>query len=549
LSLFAWSSGSEEVGVIVTQVCPEDRIVGDVRVGLCRRLRVRRGEIEEAILVRVGGGGFERAGSEDPEYVEGLRAAAAAALDYVLSGVERGGGSLVPVPVAVLEQAQRAARAGVGLDTVIRRYVAGYALLEDFVMVEAERGVLRGRERVLREVLQALGVLVQRLTAAAGSAYRQTEAEGRSAAVAERANRGLPGATPGLRMGMGMGMVTPVGAQRARGRIVRAIVEVVAVEGWAGASVETVVERARVSRRTLYEVFPGGLREGLVAALDDTAQQVIELAMRELEREECWRDGVRGALAALLVFFDSDPVLARVCFVETLGGDPEVVERRARAVSAFRELVVERIEREHGPVPNLAAESAIALVMGILYNRLLEREHGIRPEHDVRPGTERDVRLEGERRSECGSGPLIGLLGPLMGIVMTPLAAGEEAIATEVRRGEELARAIRTGTLPDRADGELAPSASNPYSVVRAHTGLTVRRLRECLLYLAGHPDASNSEIAEAVGVAHKSQISKLLAQLLEEGVAAKRRGRAGEPNAWRLTVRGEEFTRALDGG
>jgi DNA-binding MarR family transcriptional regulator len=88
---------------------------------------------------------------------------------------------------------------------------------------------------------------------------------------------------------------------------------------------------------------------------------------------------------------------------------------------------------------------------------------------------------------------------------------------------------------------------SHPYSLVAARTSLTVRRLRECLLYLAGHPDASNSEIGQAVGVPHKSQISKLLAQLLAEGVAAKRRGRAGEPNAWRLTVRGEEVARALE--
>jgi AcrR family transcriptional regulator len=329
---------------------------------------------------------------------------------------------------------------------------------------------------------------------------------------------------------------------------VRAIVEVVAQKGWAGVSVEMVVERAKVSRRTLYEVFPGGLREGLVAALDDAAQQVIELATRELEREECWRDGVRGALAALLVFFDSDPVLARVCFVETLGGDPGVVEHRARAVSAFRELVVARIVREHGPVPHLAAESAIALVMGILYNRLLAREC------DIQPESERDVRLECERGSERGFEPLIELLGPLMGIVMTPLAAGAEAIAVEVRRGEELARAIRTGTLPGRAlaprrvSGEQVPTVSHPYPLVTVHTSLTVRRLRGCLLYLAGHPDASNSEIGEAVGVLHKSQISKLLAQLLAEGAAAKRRGRAGEPNAWRLTVQGEALAQALIG-
>ena len=42
-----------------------------------------------------------------------------------------------PVPVALLAQARLAARVGVSLDAVLRRYFAGYTLLGDFLIEEA----------------------------------------------------------------------------------------------------------------------------------------------------------------------------------------------------------------------------------------------------------------------------------------------------------------------------------------------------------------------------------------------------------------------------
>jgi hypothetical protein len=54
------------------------------RAGVAERLRARRAEIDEAIFARVSNQWFDRTGSEDPEYVAGLRAAGEAALDYAL---------------------------------------------------------------------------------------------------------------------------------------------------------------------------------------------------------------------------------------------------------------------------------------------------------------------------------------------------------------------------------------------------------------------------------------------------------------------------------
>lgn len=123
-------------------------------------LRTRRAELVQEIFARVRDGAFGLVGSHDAEYMAGLRAAVAAAVEYGLEGIERGDDWAGQVPDAVLEQARRAARIGVSLDIVLRRYVTGHTLLWDCVMDEAERAgegvVLRGMSRTQASVLDRL---------------------------------------------------------------------------------------------------------------------------------------------------------------------------------------------------------------------------------------------------------------------------------------------------------------------------------------------------------------------------------------------------------
>lgn len=112
--------------------------IGQTRAGLADRLRARREEIERAILTRVYGAA-DSAEVDDPIYMEGLRAAVPAALDYGLTGLEAGEERAPPVPLVLLAQARQAARSGVSLEAVMRRYFIGYALLGDFVIEESER--------------------------------------------------------------------------------------------------------------------------------------------------------------------------------------------------------------------------------------------------------------------------------------------------------------------------------------------------------------------------------------------------------------------------
>ena len=146
--------------------------VQDVRTGVVARLRARRAELLEAIFLKVQAGTLAVADELDAEYLVGLRAAVASAVEYSLEGMERGEEWVGPIPAAAVEQVRRAARTGVSLDTVLRRYVVGNAFLGELVLEEADRGELPGERKVLKEALRAQASVLDRLLAAVTAEYQ-----------------------------------------------------------------------------------------------------------------------------------------------------------------------------------------------------------------------------------------------------------------------------------------------------------------------------------------------------------------------------------------
>jgi hypothetical protein len=137
-----------------------------IRIELVARLRGRLAEIEDAIFARARTLS-ESVGEEDPEYVAGLRATVSESLDFALAHIEKGEDWTGPIPSTAAEQARRSARAGVRLDTVLRRYAAGDRLLGDFIMDEDDRFP----SQALRKVLQVHGPQIDRLMAAVATEY------------------------------------------------------------------------------------------------------------------------------------------------------------------------------------------------------------------------------------------------------------------------------------------------------------------------------------------------------------------------------------------
>lgn len=143
-----------------------------IRSDLAARLRARAAEIEHLIFRRIQGLP-DLAADGDPIYVAGLRRAIKEALRYGLESIEKGGESSVPIPSEIARQARRAAREGVRLDTVLRRYMAGNKALEESVVAEA--GDIPNR--LLSQILSSQAPNVDRLMESVAGEYRDELAQ------------------------------------------------------------------------------------------------------------------------------------------------------------------------------------------------------------------------------------------------------------------------------------------------------------------------------------------------------------------------------------
>lgn len=319
------------------------------------------------------------------------------------------------------------------------------------------------------------------------------------------ARRDAHGASPG---GVSHARLTEI----QRVRLLAAAIRAVNGSGYPDTTVADITSRARVSRRTFYELFAD--REACLAAVLEDALGLIsaELAAANLDGL-AWRERVRTGLFTILSFLDREPVLARVCVVQALRGGPQVLERREAILTQLAAVVDEgrrsnvRAER----CTPLTAEGLVGAAFAIVYARL----------------------LRGERR------PLTGLLGELMGMIVLPYQGASAA------RREQVRPAPAPPSRSARAQRETAESVLDPLDGVEMR--LTYRTAR-ILEGIAEHPGSSNREAAQRAGIADAGQVSKLLARLERLGLVANRGpGRVkGEPNAWSLTAKGETVARSI---
>jgi hypothetical protein len=147
-------------------------------------LRARASEIEKAIYGRIRDLS-EPTRAEDPAYIAGLQSAITEALNYGLEGIEKGWEAPVPIPPETTRQARRAAREGVRLDTVMRRYAAGNKSLEEFIVAEA-KGI---PSDVLCQILSDQGLRVDRLMESVSAEYRDELEQATRSSTQKQADR------------------------------------------------------------------------------------------------------------------------------------------------------------------------------------------------------------------------------------------------------------------------------------------------------------------------------------------------------------------------
>jgi AcrR family transcriptional regulator len=298
-----------------------------------------------------------------------------------------------------------------------------------------------------------------------------------------------------------------------RSRLLIAAAAVIDEFGYEQASVQRITERARVSRRTFYDLF-GNREECLLALLDEAVGRVErELAAADLAGLG-WRERVRGGLWAILSFLDAEPVLARICVVQALHGGPAVLERRERLLARLAVVLDEgRGEGPRGAECTLVtAEGLVGGALGVVYARL----------------------RSGDRR------PLRGLLDELMGMIAL------QYLGARAARREQQRPAPAPRPTPQAHWGAGAYAQRDPLDEVPMRLTYRTTRVLECI---AERPGESNRGVGERAGVSDPGQISKLLARLERLGLVLNGGAGAhlkGEPNAWTLTDRGELVAQSI---
>jgi AcrR family transcriptional regulator len=298
-----------------------------------------------------------------------------------------------------------------------------------------------------------------------------------------------------------------------RSRLLAAAIRAVDDLGYSGATVAQITRGARVSRRTFYELFTN--REECLLAIIEDVVDTIEHELADLGLAELpWRERVRTGLWVILSFFDREPILARVCVVQAQAGGAPVLERREEVLTRLAEIVDEGRQvsaPRAGALTQLTAEGIVGAAFAIVHSRL-RRE---RPQ------------------------PLRDLLGELMGMIVLPY------------QGAAVARKEQERPAPTRLSDAARMFAKAPRAAGDPLDGVPMRltyRTARVLEGIGEQQGLSNREVADYAGISDQGQVSKLLARLerlqllFNEGQGHAK----GEPNAWKLTTRGQLVAQSI---
>lgn len=101
--------------------------------------------------------------------------------------------------------------------------------------------------------------------------------------------------------------------------------EVFAEDGYHGAAMEKIAQRAGVTKPVLYQHF-SGKKELYVALLDSDMNRLLAHVTAAIEAEQENRARIEQGLTAYFEFIEQNVDTFRLLFRETMGADPEVRE-------------------------------------------------------------------------------------------------------------------------------------------------------------------------------------------------------------------------------
>jgi len=153
-----------------------------------------------------------------------------------------------------------------------------------------------------------------------------------------------------------------------RNRLIRAMAEAMAENGYAQTSVADVLGRARVSRETFYQQF-SSKQDCFIVAYEQAASVILANLDREAASAGTPLERFDRTLGPYLESLAGEPAFARLFMIEVYSAGDEVLEHRAKIQRRFADLVSEAFgARDTGE--RFACEALVASIAAMVTARL-----------------------------------------------------------------------------------------------------------------------------------------------------------------------------------
>lgn len=157
-----------------------------------------------------------------------------------------------------------------------------------------------------------------------------------------------------------------------RRRMMDAVAELTAEQGYEATKIADIVRRAAVARKTLYDNFDG--KEDLfLSAVDTTLSEMRVVVEEACERTSSFEDQIVTGLEALLDFIAEHPAASRMCTVEAISATPSSARLYDAGMRDFVELL-RKSAPEEADLPQTMEESLAGGVAWILQQQIRRGE-------------------------------------------------------------------------------------------------------------------------------------------------------------------------------
>ena len=152
-----------------------------------------------------------------------------------------------------------------------------------------------------------------------------------------------------------------------RRRLIRAMLDCVADQGYPATTVADVVSSARCSRNAFYELFED--KEACyIAASDETGAEMLHALVSAAQREESWLDALRSGTRSYLRWWADNPNYAAAYLIHLPSAGRRALEQRDRVYADFAAMfagLAARARAEQPVLPPLPPLAPRLLVMAI----------------------------------------------------------------------------------------------------------------------------------------------------------------------------------------